>query len=94
MKLGAEGQRVGGAVSWSRADGANPFCSGLHGYGWTFVETILFTPEEETAAGGFRNEWQGDSSEYVYVLYMSINIQYRLSFYLTCWGCVSWYQLH
>ncbi len=49
MKLGVEGQRVGRAVSGSRADGANSFCGGLHGYGWTFVETILFTSEEERA---------------------------------------------
>lgn len=49
VKLGVEGQRVGRAVSGSRADGANSFCRGLHGYRRTFVETILFTSEEERA---------------------------------------------
>lgn len=54
VKLGAEGQRVGRAVSGSGADCANSFCGGLHGYGGTFMETILFTSERERerAVGG------------------------------------------
>lgn len=69
MKLGAQRQRVGGAVSWSRADGTNPFCSGLHGYRWTFMETILFTPKEEMAVDSFRHERQGGGSEYLCSVY-------------------------
>ena len=49
VKLGAEGQRVGGAVSGSRADGANPFGGGFHGCGGAFMETILFSSAEERA---------------------------------------------
>ncbi len=47
---------MGRAVSGSRADGANPFCGGLHGNRWTFVETVLFTSEEERAESGLKNE--------------------------------------
>lgn len=49
MKLGAEGQRVGGAVSGSGADGADSFRGRLHGWGWTLalVETVLFSSEGE-----------------------------------------------
>lgn len=43
---------MGRAVSGSRADGANSFGGGLHGCGWTFVEAVLFTSEEERAVGG------------------------------------------
>lgn len=52
MKLRVEGQRVGRAVSGSGADGANSFCGGLHGYGRTFMEAVLFTSEEDRAVGG------------------------------------------
>lgn len=48
MKLGIEGKWVGRAMSRSRANGANSFCRGLHGYGGTFMETILFCPEKQT----------------------------------------------
>lgn len=47
VKLGGEGQRVSRAVSWSGADGANPFGGRLHGYGRAFVEAVLFRPAEE-----------------------------------------------
>lgn len=47
VKLGVEGQWVGRAVSGSRADGANPLGSGLHGYGGTLVEAVLFCPENQ-----------------------------------------------
>lgn len=50
VKLGVEGQRVGGAVSRRGADGANSLCSGLHGYGRTFVETVLLGPEKPNTA--------------------------------------------
>lgn len=45
VELGAEGERVGGAVAGSGADGADPFGGRLHGHGRTFVEAVLFTPE-------------------------------------------------
>lgn len=51
VKLGAEGQRVGGAVSGSRADGANPFGGGLHGDGRAFVEAVLFGPAGAASLG-------------------------------------------
>lgn len=47
VKLGAEGQRVGGAVSGSGTDGADSLCGGLQRYRWTFVEAIFFSSEEE-----------------------------------------------
>lgn len=47
VELGAEGQRVGGAVSGSGADGADSLCGGLQRYRWTFVEAIFFSSEEE-----------------------------------------------
>lgn len=47
MELSAEGQRVGGAVSGSGADGADSLCGGLQRYRWTFVEAIFFSSEEE-----------------------------------------------
>lgn len=51
MNLGVEGQRVGGAVSWSRADGANALGGGLESHGWPLVESVLLSSEEE------RSEW-------------------------------------
>lgn len=56
MKLGIEGKWVGRAVSRSRADGANSFCSRLHGYGGTLMETVLFCPEIETILTYFSNQ--------------------------------------
>jgi len=49
VKLGAERQRVSRAVSWSRADGADSFCCGLHGYRWTLMETVLFYSKQRIA---------------------------------------------
>lgn len=60
MKLGVEGQRVGRAVSGSRADGANSLCGGLEGHRWTFVETVLFGSEEERAVSGSKEEQMED----------------------------------
>lgn len=51
MKLGAQRQRVGRAVSWSRADGADSFRSGFKGHGRTLMETILFP------SAGQSNSW-------------------------------------
>lgn len=48
VKLGAEGERVSGAVAGSRADGADPFGGGLQGHGWALVEAVLFTPAEKS----------------------------------------------
>lgn len=50
VKLGVEGQRVGGAVSRSRADCANSFGGGLHGNWRTFVKAILFGPGKQQTA--------------------------------------------
>jgi len=57
VELGAEGQRVGGAVSGGGADGANPLGGGLHGRGRTlaFVETILFGSKGGRREGGGGN---------------------------------------
>lgn len=49
VKLGSKGQRVGRAVSRSRADGANPFCCRLQRYRWAFMETVLFNSEQKTS---------------------------------------------
>lgn len=51
MKLGAQRQRVGRAVSWSGADGADSFRSGFKGHGRTLMETILFP------SAGHSNSW-------------------------------------
>lgn len=68
------------AVSGSRADGANPFCGRLHGYRWTFVETILFTSEDEKGVGGF--------STRIKAVYFHQHKNINYTFILTCWGCV------
>lgn len=47
MKLGAQRQRVGRAVSGSGADGADSFRRGFEGHGRTLMETVFFTSEEE-----------------------------------------------
>lgn len=47
VKLRAQRQRVGGAVSGSGADGADSFRGGFKGHGRTLVETVLFASEEE-----------------------------------------------
>ena len=53
MRRGAEGQRVGRAVSGSGTDGADSLCGGLQRYRWTFMEAIFFSSvEEEKGADG------------------------------------------
>lgn len=49
VKLSAQRQRVGGAVSRSGADGADALCCGFKGHGRTLVETILFPSEEQSS---------------------------------------------
>lgn len=56
VKLGIKGKWVGWAVSGGRANGANSFCSGLHGYGGTLMETILFCPEKQIMLNYFSNQ--------------------------------------
>lgn len=50
VELGAEGQRVGGAVPRGGADGADPLGCGLDGHGGALVEAVLFTPEERRSS--------------------------------------------
>lgn len=47
VKLGAQRQRVGRAVSRSGADGADSFRCGFKGHRRTLMEPVLFTSEEE-----------------------------------------------
>lgn len=47
VKLRAQRQRVGGAVSGGGADGADSFRGGFEGHRRTLMETVLFTSEEE-----------------------------------------------
>lgn len=49
VKLGAQRQRVGRAVSRGGADGADALCCGFKGNGRTLVETILFPSEEQSS---------------------------------------------
>lgn len=49
VKLGAQRQRVGGAVSRSGADGADALGCGFKGHGGALVEAILFPSEEQSS---------------------------------------------
>lgn len=45
----AEGQRVGGAVAWSRADGADALGGGLQGGRWSLVKAVFLRPADKRA---------------------------------------------
>lgn len=83
VELRADGKRMGGAVSWSGADGADSFGGGLQRYRRTFVEAVFFRSRNRNRSDVFREWPPGYGSSLKSGLWSSA---------FTCWGCVSWRQ--